>query len=89
MRDAGGAGLAPKFVEAGIDPVLAFRRLDEGEADAGVPYCAPVDIALPFGNVDAMDGIQLGMLRTEILRIGVLEAHLRLDRCGFQIVMTC
>lgn len=88
MRDAGGAGFAPVFVEARIDPVLAFRRLDEGEGDTGILYRGPIDIALPFGDIDAVDLVLLRMLRTEILRIGILEARLRLDRRRFEIVIT-
>ena len=35
--------------------IAALGRLDEGEADAGSARCVPVDVALPVGDVDALD----------------------------------
>jgi len=88
MRDAGCAGFAPVFVEARIDPVLAFGCLDEGEGDTGILYRGPIDIALPFGDVDAVDCVLLRALGAEILRIGILEAGLRLYGSGLELIVT-
>src|SRR5690606_22300991 len=70
---AGGTGLRPIFVEFRVQPVLALCRLDEGKGNAGGFYLAPVDIALPFRHVDAVDGVVVWRALAEILRVLVLE----------------
>jgi hypothetical protein len=54
--------------------VAAFGCLDEGEGDAGAADFVPVDVALPFRHVDAVDGIEVGMALAEIDRLVVAIA---------------
>ncbi len=53
--DAGTGGGFPIFVEARVDVVAAFGNFQVGEADAGIAHAIPVDVALVFGDVDALD----------------------------------
>ncbi len=69
------AGTLPVLVEARIDAVLAFGRLDEGEGNAGVrvTVCQSIspchlEMSMPW------IGCFCRVLCAEVLRIGVLEA---------------
>ena len=59
-RDACGPGAIPVLDEARVDMIAAFGRLDEREPCACRPHGAPVDVALPARDVDAVDGIAHG-----------------------------
>ena len=61
-------------VRAVVDAVAAFRRLDEGEGNAGALHRPPVDGALVFGNVDAVHRIAVRRSALKgIDRVGVGE----------------
>ena len=59
-RDAGAGGGFPIFVEALVDVVAAFGNFQVGKSDAGIADPVPVDVALVFGDVDALDGHGMG-----------------------------
>ncbi len=48
-------------MEALIEQIAALGRLDESEARAGGLHPLPVDIALPFRDINALDGQTLGL----------------------------
>src|SRR5690606_38308298 len=71
MRNARRAGAAPVLLIAAVVVVAALGRLDKGEGYSGLAHLVPVDLALPFGDVDAVDGILVGMVLAEINRLVV------------------
>ena len=75
MRNAGGTSALPVFVEARIQPVTAFRRLDEDEGNARLLDLPPVDVAVPLGHVDAVHFVAMRCLAIEMLGICVVEAR--------------
>ena len=67
-RQAGSLGALPVADEFRVDAVAALGRLDIGEFDAALMHRVPVDIALIFGHVDAVNGEIPG----ELGRLGLL-----------------
>lgn len=75
-RDAGGGRAAPIVEEAEVEDVAALGRLDEGEGAAGGADDGPVDVALVFRDVDAVDVVMVRGVAGPVMRIVVAE------RCG-------
>ena len=68
VRQARRLGALPVLNEFRIDAVAALGRLDIGELDAAIVHGHPVDIALVFRHIHAVDGEIAGELR----RLGFL-----------------
>ena len=74
-----GAGTSPRrrrrrgSGKAGVEPVAALGRLDEGEVGAGGAGAAPVDRALEARDVDAVDRIVRGGAAGPVDRVAVAE----------------
>ena len=66
-RDAGALGAFPVLLEFRVEIVAAFGCLDEGEPGAGGAHPCPIDVALPVGDVDALDW-QLVRARDALMR---------------------
>jgi hypothetical protein len=82
-RDAGPLRRAPIVEKLRVDAVTAFGRLDVGELNAGIGDLSPVDVALPIGDVDALDGHHMGH-GDALVRVLVREhaRKRRLSACG-------
>jgi len=76
MGDAGGARAAPVVPIAVVSVVAALGGLHEGEGDAGLADLVPVNVALPFGNVDAVDRIAVRVVLAKLHRLAVAIASL-------------
>lgn len=86
MQDVRRCGTAPVVTEFGIDAIGPFRRLDEDEGDTGFAHGAPIDIAIPFGDVDAVHLMAVRVVHAEILRVGIGKFRLGNGR-GFKQVV--
>jgi hypothetical protein len=80
VEDAGRLRALPVFGKAAVDAVGALGRLQEGEGDAALLGRLPVDIAVPLGNVDAVNLMAVRAAGAEILR--VLVGETRRKRAG-------
>ena len=70
-RDPGGLGGGPIAQELRVRGVAALGRLDKGEGDARVLDRLPIDIALIFGNIHAMNVILGAAGRGIVMQIGL------------------
>ena len=54
--------------------IAAFGGFHEDKGDTGLADLVPVDVALPFGHIDAVDRIAIGVMLAEINRLPVTIA---------------
>ena len=75
-RHAGCLRLAPVLGEEVIDAIAALGGLDEGEGDAAGPGLVPVDGALVFRHVGAVDGVVPRRTALPLVRVAVGKARM-------------
>jgi hypothetical protein len=73
-RHSGGRSSLPVVIEAVVDVIAALRYFKIGEADVGVAYAGPVDIALVLGDVDPLNRQRMRTANTG-MRIGIASRY--------------